>query len=63
MPFTGSLACWFRAILLIRILRPRGEPLEAVFAGTPLGHADLLNKCISLSRSVVGWENKNEKTG
>jgi hypothetical protein len=37
------------------------KSLEAVFAGTPFGHAELLNKYISLSRSVAGWENKNEK--
>jgi len=32
----------------------------AVFAFAPRGHADLLNKCISLSRSAVRWEIKKE---
>jgi hypothetical protein len=32
----------------------------AVFAFAPLGHADLLNKLIALSRSAVRWENKKE---
>jgi hypothetical protein len=45
---------------LIRILRPRAKTLVAVFAFAPLGHADLLNKFISLSRSAVRWEIKKE---
>jgi hypothetical protein len=32
-----------------------------VFAFAPLGHADLLNKFISLSRSAVRWEIKKEE--
>jgi hypothetical protein len=31
-----------------------------VFAVAPLGHVDLLNKLIALSRSAVRWENKKE---
>jgi hypothetical protein len=33
----------------------------AVFAFAPLGHADLLNKFISLSRSPVRWEIKKKE--
>jgi hypothetical protein len=59
-PFTGSLTYRIRAIVLIRILRPRAKTLVAVFAVAPLGHVDLLNKLIALSRSAVRWENKKE---
>jgi len=45
---------------LIRVLRARAKKLLAVFAFAPLGHADLLNKLIVLSRSAVRWENKKE---
>ena len=45
---------------MIRVLRARAKKLLAVFAFAPLGHADLLNKFISLSRSAIRWENKKE---
>jgi hypothetical protein len=32
-----------------------------VLAFAPLSHGDLLNKFISLSRSVIRWENKKEE--